>query len=158
MSAWLGLFAPDHPDVKATVQHIVDFHWHGGGVLLQGGAHPAATALLCVVAERGLPGAAPDAMDALAALASPTGALPTVRHPARGALGNGDDLFSAALFVLMALDRVRADRSKLTVLPDLVEALDLPTPFGRIDVVEGEVRGRWVGKSPEIEMLGEDAQ
>jgi hypothetical protein len=152
-SAWLGLLPPDHPDVLKTVQHILEQHWHGGGVLLHGGAHPAATALLCVVAERGLPGAAPDPLDALAALASPTGALPTVRHPARGALGEGDDLYSAALFVLMALDRVRSDRSGLTVLPDLLEARELPTPFGRIDVIDGEVRGRWVGRTPDIRVV-----
>lgn len=158
VAAWVGLIPPDSPDVQATVQHIVDQHWHGGGVLLHGGAHPAATAILCVVAERGLPGAAPDAMDALAALAAPTGALPTVRHPARGALGEGDDLFSAALFVLMALDRVQADRSGLTVLPDLIEARDLPTPFGRIDVIDGEVTGRWTGKRPDISVLSEVKQ
>jgi len=151
--AWLGLLPPDHPDVQSTVRYIVDKHWHGGGVLLHGGAHPAATALLCVVAERGLPGAAPDPLDALGALASPTGALPTARHPARGALGEGDDLFSAALFVLMALDRVRAERLSLTVLPDLVEAHNLPTPFGRIDVVDGAVHGRWSGKAPEVHLV-----
>jgi len=156
VSAWLGLLPADHADVQTTVRHILDQHWHGNGVLLHGGAHPAATALLCVVAERGLPGAAPDAMEALASLAAPTGALPSVRHPDRGAMGDGDDLFSAALFVLMALDRVRADRTGLIVLPDLLEASDLPTPFGRIDVVDGEVRGRWVGKAPEIGFLSED--
>ncbi len=156
-AAWLGLMPSDHPDVLATVQHIVDQHWHGGGVLLHGGAHPAATALLCVVAERGLPGAAPDALDALSALSAPTGAMPTARHPARGALGDGDDLFSAALFVLMALDRVRADRGSLTVLADLEEAHNLPTPFGRIDVIDGEVRGRWWGQAPEIHILGEES-
>jgi len=154
-AAWLGLMPSDHPDVQATVRHLVEQHWHGGGVLLHGGAHPGATALLCVVAERGLPGAAPDALDALSGLAGPTGALPTARHPTRGALGEGDDLFSAALFVLMALDRVRADRHGLTVLSDLEEAHNLPTPFGRIDVVDGEVRGRWWGKAPEIRILTE---
>ena len=158
VSAWLGLVPVDHPDVQATIRHICDRHWHGGGVLLHGGAHPAATALLCVVAERGLPGVAPAPMDALASLAASTGALPTARHPARGAMGEGDDLFSAALFVLMALDRVRADRGSLTVLPDLVEARELPTPFGRIDVVNGQVRGRWVAQAPEIVVLSGEPQ
>ena len=83
--------------------------------------------------------------------------MPTARHPARGALGDGDDLFSAALFVLMALDRVRADRGSLTVLADLEEAHNLPTPFGRIDVIDGEVRGRWWGQAPEIHILGEES-
>jgi len=157
VAAWLGLLPDDDKDVQETVAHIRAHHWHGGGVLLRGGAHPAATALLCVVADRGMPGAAPDPLDTLAALATSTGALPTARHPDRGALGEGDDLFSAALFVLIALDRIRADRSGLVVLPDLLEARDLPTPFGRIDVVDGEVRGRWWGKAPEIQVLSEES-
>jgi hypothetical protein len=99
---------------------------------------------------------APSPLDALAGLAGPTGSLPTARHPARGALGEGDDLFSAALFVLIALDRVRAGRNRLTVLPDLIAAHDLPTPFGRIDVERGTVRGRWEGSPPQITVLGEE--
>mgnify|MGYP004215725941 CR=1 FL=1 len=101
---------------------------------------------------------APAPMDALASLAASTGALPTARHPARGAMGEGDDLFSAALFVLMALDRVRADRGSLTVLPDLIEARELPTPFGRIAVVNGQVRGRWFAQAPEIVVLSGEPQ
>jgi len=152
-AAWLGLIPNADPSVLTTARHIVEHHWHGGGVLLRGGAHPAATALLTVVAERGAPGLAPNPLDALAGLASPTGALPTACHPDRGALGEGDDLLSAALFVLIALDRVRADRNSLTVLPELVSAQDLPTPFGRIDVQDGAVQGRWRGMPPKITVL-----
>ena len=69
----------------------------------------------------------------------------------------GDDLLSAAMFSLMALDRVRASRDCITILPDLVAARELPTPFGRIDVVDGKVIGKWIGKKPRIVFAGEDA-
>jgi hypothetical protein len=152
-SAWLGLLPADDAGVLTTVKHILAHHWYGGGVLLRGGAHTAATALLTIVAERGAPGLAANPLDALAGLASPTGALPTARHATRGALGQGDDLLGAALFVLIALDRVRVGRNQLTVLPSLVSAQDLPTPFGRIDVAQGRVSGRWHGQSPTITVL-----
>jgi hypothetical protein len=153
-SVWLGLLPADESGVLTTVKHILAHHWHGGGVLLRGGAHTAATALLTIVAERGAPGLAANPLDALAGLASPTGALPTARHPARGALGQGDDLLGAALFVLIALDRVRVGRNQLSVLPSLVSAQDLPTPFGRIDVGQGRVKGRWHAMAPTITVLG----
>jgi hypothetical protein len=95
-----------------------------------------------------------DPIDVLAALASPTGAIPTAYHPTRGALQEGDDLLSASMFALMALDRVRASRDCLTILPDLISARELPTPFGRIDVIHGEVIGKWVGKAPRIVFAG----
>jgi hypothetical protein len=148
--AWLGLFDARHPGVVKTLAHVREHHWHGNGVLLHGGAHPAITALLAVVDERARPDEAPDPVDVLAALASPTGAIPTAHHPQRGALQDGDDLLSAALFALVALDRVRADRNSLTVLPDIESVRELPTPFGRIDCVDGEVTGKWVGRSPTI--------
>jgi hypothetical protein len=148
--AWLGLFDVRHPGVVKTLAHVREHHWHGNGVLLHGGAHPAITALLAVVDERARPDEAPDPIDVLAALSSPTGAIPTAHHPQRGALQDGDDLLSAALFALVALDRVRADRNSLTILPDLESVRELPTPFGRIDCVDAEVTGKWVGRPPTI--------
>lgn len=148
--AWIGLFDGRQPAVLETLDHVKAHHWHGNGVFLQGGAHPALTALLSVVEERARPQEAPDPIDVLALLASPTGAFPTASHPKRGALLEGDDLLSASMFALVALDRVRADRDTLTILPDLVTCSELPTPFGRISVENGKVTGQWHGRAPTI--------
>ena len=39
---------------------------------------------------------------------------------------------------------------RLIVRPGIVTATDLPTPFGRIDLRDGQVTGRWRGPAPEI--------
>ena len=148
--AWIGLFDVRREAVLATLDHVRQHHWHGDGVLMHGGAHPALTALLAVVEERARPDEADDPIDVLARLASPTGAFPTAQHPQRGALLEGDDLLSATMFALVALDRVRADRATITVSPDLVSCSDLPTPFGRINVEKGKVTGSWRGKAPTV--------
>jgi hypothetical protein len=148
--AWIGLFDVRQPAVLETLDHVKTHHWHGDGVFLQGGAHPALTALLSVVEERARPQEAPDPIDVLALLASSTGAFPTACHPKRGALLEGDDVLSASMFALVALDRVRADRDTLTILPDLVTCSELPTPFGRISVEKGKVTGQWHGRAPTI--------
>jgi hypothetical protein len=148
--AWIGLFDVRHSGVLDTLDHVQEHHWYGDGVLLNGGAHPALTALLAVVSERARPEVAADPIDVLAKLASPTGAFPTAHHPQRGALIDGDDLLSAAMFALVALDRVRADRDSLTILPDLVSCSDLPTPFGRISIEDGRLIGGWRGPAPTI--------
>jgi hypothetical protein len=153
--AWLGLFDARQADVLTTLDHVAERHWHGDGVLLHGGAHPALTAIFSVVAARARPSGAADPIDVLAKLASPTGAFPTARHPQRGALQEGDDLLSSAMFALVALDRVRADRDTLTILPDLKFAAELPTPFGKISHTENETKGKWVGRTPTI-ILAED--
>ena len=101
------------------------------------------------------PTEAPDPLDAIARLVSATGAIPTATHPRRGALLEGDDLLSAVMFVLVALDRVKADRAHLEVSPDLVSTMNLPTPFGRIDMVDGEISGKWIGRPPQITQLEE---
>ena len=43
VAPWMGLVPLNHPGLQATVDRA--HHWHGGGVLLHGGAHTAATAL-----------------------------------------------------------------------------------------------------------------
>ena len=153
--AWIGVFDPRDPGVLETVDHVRANHWHGDGVLLHGGAHPALTSILAVVEERARPTEAPDPLDAIARLVSATGAIPTATHPRRGALLEGDDLLSAVMFVLVALDRVKADRAHLEVSPDLVSTMNLPTPFGRIDMVDGEISGKWIGRPPQITQLEE---
>ena len=153
--AWIGVFDPRDPGVLETVDHVRANHWHGDGVLLHGGAHPALTSILAVVEERARPTEAPDPLDTIARLVSTTGAIPTARHPHRGALLEGDDLLSAVMFTLVALDRVKADRARLEISPDLVSTTDLPTPFGRVDMVDGEISGKWIGRPPQITQLEE---
>lgn len=157
-ACWLGVIDVDHPDAVATARRLRERHWHGGGVLLHGGAHSAATGILAGVLARLEPKV--DWVGVVARLASPTGALPTARHPHRGAIGEGDDLLSAALFALLALDRVRVARGRIVILPGLLAAVDLPTPHGRIDVETRDdgtrrVQGRWRGTPPEVVVLAD---
>jgi hypothetical protein len=152
-ACWLGVVDVDHPAAVVTARRLRATCWHGGGVLLHGGAHLAATALLSGVLSRLEPTV--DPVGTVAELAASTGALPTARHPWRGVVGEGDDLLSSALFVLLALDRVRVLRGRVVILPGLVRARDLPTPYGRIDVETLEdgrqrVQGRWKGTPPEV--------
>ncbi|MCK6503760.1 hypothetical protein L6R53_10230 [Myxococcota bacterium] len=151
-AVWLGVVSPQHRGVGPTLVALRQRQWHGGGVLLHGGAHIAATALLVAAEERRSPGL--DQLDLVARLASPTGALPTARHPTRGAVGEGDDVLSAALFVLLAVERVQAGRGVLRLLPGLQRARGLPTPYGPIDVDSGRVRGQWRGAPPQVRIGG----
>lgn len=152
-AAWVGLLPPDHPGVQATAAHVRERWWHGGGVLHMRGTHVAATVLMAGVRAR-----TDDEFDPLglvAPLGSSVGALPTARHPTRGALGRGDDYLSAALFVLLALDRVQVGRGTIRVRPGVVEVKDLPTPYGRIDVHTApdgsrSLVGRWRGLAPKV--------
>jgi len=147
-AVWLGLLSPRHAAVQETLQHIRTHFWHGGGVFSQGGAHPAATALLTAVQQRIDPTV--DALSIVAALASPTGTFPSARHPYRGAVGTRDDLLGAALFLMVALDAVRVEKRTLRIMPGIVRAVDLPTPFGRIDIDGDRVVGRWRTVPPRV--------
>ena len=157
VAPWIGLVPVEHPGVSSTISHIRQHYWHGGGVLLHGGAHTAATAIFEGV--RSLIDPSVDAVATLARLASGTSSLPTARHPQRGAIGEGDDPLSAALFVLTALDRIRIRPGRITILPGIQRAQSLPTPIGRIDVEVGKetgrtrVYGRWRGAAPDIRVL-----
>ena len=153
---WLGVVDVDHPSAVTTARHLRERLWHGGGVLHLGGAHPSATALLAGVMSRLEPKT--DWIDVIARLSSETGALPTARHPRRGAVGEGDDLLGAALFALLVLDQVRVLRGRLVLLPGVLGARDLPTPHGRIDIESDDaglrrVQGRWRGPAPEVLVL-----
>lgn len=147
-AAWLGLLSTRHEAVQTTIDHIRTHYWHGGGVFSQGGAHPAATALLLAVQQRNEPEL--DALSMVAALASPTGSFPSARHPFRGALGTPDDLLGAAMFLMVALDAVRVEKRTLRIMPGITRAIDMPTPFGRIDVDGGKVVGRWRTVPPRV--------
>jgi len=129
-AAWLGLLPSDHPGVLSTVEHVMKHHRHGNGVFLQGGAHPAATALLMAIRFRLDPTV--DRLEPVAALAAPTGAFPSARHAARGALGEGDDALGAALFLLLVLDAIQIRKGTLFVVPNQITMRDLPTPLGEL--------------------------
>jgi len=154
-AAWLGLIPVRGAAVQSTIQHIRRHHWYGGGVFTQGGAHPAATSLLMAVLGRLEPDA--DSLGVVGALASSTGAFPSARHPQRGALGEGDDLLGAALFLLLSLDSVQVVKRTLRITRGIQMAIDLPTPFGRIDINEGRVVGRWWGPPPTVEVMSPEA-
>ena len=59
------------------------------------------------------------------------------------------------MFALVALDRVKADRDQLRFSSDIVSITELPTPFGRVDMVDGTISGKWVGRPPTITQLEE---
>ena len=147
-AAWLGLIPVRSEAVQTTVRYIQQHHWYGGGVFSRGGAHPAATALLMAVLARIEPDA--DPLGVVASLASNTGAFPSAHHPQRGALGEGDNLLGSAMFLLLALDAVQIEKRTLRVTSGIRCAIDLPTPFGRIDIQDGKVVGRWSGSAPEV--------
>jgi hypothetical protein len=54
------------------------------------------------------------------------------------------------MFALVALDRVKAGRDRLTIGPDLVSMSELPTPFGRATQADGKISGKWVARAPTI--------
>jgi len=155
VAVWLGLVSPSHPGVRPTLEYLRARAWHGGGVLLQGGANTAATCIYAAV--RALTDDQYDPLAPLLSLASPTGAFPTARHPGRGALGLGDDSLGAALFGILALDRLRMESGRMQLMPGLVHAENLPTPMGRVDIetIDGKRRltGRWRAAAPRVEVV-----
>jgi hypothetical protein len=155
VAVWLALVSADHPGVVPTLDFLRQKAWHGGGVLLQGGAHSAATSIYAAV--RAMTDDHYDPIAPLLNLASPTGALPAARHPGRGALGNGDEALGAALFGIVALDRLRMEPRRVQVLPGIRHAENLPTPFGRVDIetIDGQRQliGRWRGGAPRVEVV-----
>ena len=139
-AGWLGLVPLSHPDLCKTVD-FVETREHLGGVLLHGGAHIGATAILLAIKQRKNPNY--NGAKVLVKMASKTGALPSVLHRERGALGAGDDALSAALFLLMALDQISITNHTIQIGCSIVSVRNIPTPFGRIDVHEKQATGRW---------------
>jgi hypothetical protein len=154
-AGWLRLVPSDHPRLLQTVEFLSSCR-HDQGVLLNGGAHVAATAILLALEQRRDPGLGGAGL--LARYASPTGALPTARHMHRGALGSGDDPLSAALFLLLVLDNVRIEKGGILIGPLIRMARNLPTPFGRLDIEEGRAVGRWRGEPVKIGHLAEPSE
>ena len=58
---------------------------------------------------------------------------------------------------MLALDRVQVSSRRLRLMPGLVEAENLPTPFGRVDVESDDqgrrMMGRWRGNPPRLDVL-----
>ena len=134
---WLGLFAIEDPDLRRTEQFIVDSRLHDGGVLLQGGAHVAASSLLFAVQKRSDPSL--NIVTKLSRFASETGSLPSIRHRERGALGDGDDLLSSAMFCFLVLDDLLVQKGKIRLNGLIQQAKELPTPHGKIDIIDGRI-------------------
>lgn len=134
---WLGLFDIEDPDLRKTEQFIVTSMLHDQGVLLKGGAHVASTALLLAIQKRIDPSL--DIVSVLARFASKTGSFPSVRHRDRGALGEGDDLLSASMFIFMVLDDVLVQKGKLRLNGLIQQAMELPTPLGKLDIIDGKI-------------------
>ena len=139
-AGWLGLVPLDNPAFQQTLE-FVSQRRHLDGVLLHGGAHLAATAILFAIQQRLNPHFA--AVRKMAKLATKTGALPKIVHKDRGALENGDDPMSAALFLLLVLDNILIQDHKICIGPSIIRLKNMPTPFGRIDVEHKKSVGRW---------------
>jgi hypothetical protein len=139
-AGWLGLVPLNDDGFQKTLD-FVSTRTHMDGVLLQGGVHLAATAILFAIKQR-LNRHFP-AVKKMAQLASPTGALPKIVHRDRGALASGDDPMSAALFLLLVLDNILIVDHKISIGTAIVRLKNMPTPFGRIDVENKTGAGRW---------------
>ena len=57
------------------------------------------------------------------------------------------------MFLLLSLDSVQVVKRTLRITSGIRMAIDLPTPFGRIDINEGRVVGRWWGPAPTVEVI-----
>ena len=152
-AGWLGIVPLDSPEMNLTMAHL-EQHLHLGGVVWGGGAHVAATAILLALKQR--QDLSLDGTSVLAQYASATGALPTAYHSKRGALGEGDNALSSALFALLALDSVQIHRDYIEIRNNLRFAQQLPTPFGPLSLFEGEAKIRWRGVQVPIRLVKED--
>ena len=139
-AGWLGLVPLDNPAFQKTLD-FVSQRSHLDGVLLHGGAHLAATAILFAIKQRQNPHFG--AIRKMSKLATKTGALPRIVHKERGALEEGDDPMSAALLLLLVLDNIRIVDHKILIAPSIYRLKNMPTPFGRIDVENKKGVGRW---------------
>ena len=136
-AGWLGLFDIEDPDLRKTERFVSEYMLHDQGVLLGGGAHIASTAMLLALQKRIDP--ALDSVSILARFASKTGSFPSVRHRDRGALGDGDNTLSASMFICMVLDDLLVQKGTLRLNGLIEQAKELPTPFGKIDIIDGTI-------------------
>ena len=65
-----------------------------------------------------------------------------MRHKSKGALEEGDSLLSAAIFVFMVLDDMVMTKDGLKLGGLIRRAHELPTPLGKIDILDGGIQQR----------------
>jgi hypothetical protein len=139
-AGWLRVLPLDTPELQETIEFLSNVLHHHGGILSMGGAHIAKTGMW--LALRKQTDHSLDAVSTLATFASSTGALPSVQHQSKGALGDGDSLLSAAIFVFLVLDDVVMTRDGLKLGGLIRRAHELPTPIGNIDILDGCIQQR----------------
>ena len=139
-AGWLRVVPFDEPALKETVDFLSNVLHYNGGILSKGGAHIAKTGMWLALRTQFDPSV--DAVSTLATFASSTGALPAIRHQNKGALEEGDSLLSAAIFVFMVLDDVVMTKDGLKLGGLILRAHELPTPIGKIDILDGTIQQR----------------
>jgi len=137
-AGWLRVVRLNEPALNQTIEFLSNVLHHNGGVLSMGGAHIAKTGMW--LALRRQQDASIDGVSILAGFASSTGALPSIQHQNKGALGDGDSLLSAALFAFMVLDDVVMTKEGLKLGGLIRRAHELPTPLGKVDVLDGKIQ------------------
>lgn len=139
---WLNILPLDTKEMVETESFLSKYHLYDDGILSLGGAHIAKTSIWLALQKRREPTL--DVVEIIAKFASPTGSLPAICHRTKGVLGDGDSLLSAAVFALMVLDDVVVHRTGLSLGGLIRQAHELPTPLGKIDILDGTVQQRGV--------------
>ena len=139
-AGWLRVVPLDTSELQDTIEFLSNVLHHNGGILSMGGAHIAKTGMWLALRKQSDPSI--DAVSILARFASSTGALPAVQHKSKGALEEGDSLLSAAIFTFMVLDDVVMTKDGLTLGGLIRRAHELPTPLGKIDILDGSIQQR----------------
>ena len=139
-AGWLRVLPLDTPELRETIEFLSNVLHHNGGILSLGGAHIAKTGMWLALRKQSEPSI--DAVSTLAAFASSTGALPAVQHKSKGALEEGDSLLSAAIFVFMVLDDIVVTKDGLKLGGLIRRAQELPTPLGKVDILDGSIQQR----------------
>ncbi|MEO7597873.1 MAG: hypothetical protein ABIV50_03005 [Opitutus sp.] len=168
----LQLFAPGDTWITKTADYLRDTHLQSGGFfqnMIHSGINAYLTLHLAQVRLRaGDANAAWRLMDAVVALASPTGQWPEAIHPLTfgGCMGDGQHIWAAAEWLMLVRNLfVREEADTLVigagVRPEwikagVVEFGDTLTPHGSVNVrftqtganVLAEVNGSWRGQPP----------
>ena len=138
-AGWLRVLPLDTPELRDTIEFLSNVLHHNGGILSMGGAHIAKTGMWLALQKTSEPSI--DAVSILAGFGSSTGHY-AVQHKSKGALEEGDSLLSAAIFVFMVLDDMVMTKDGLKLGGLIRRAHELPTPLGKIDILDGSVQQR----------------
>ncbi|HEY8990906.1 MAG TPA: hypothetical protein VIM46_02940 [Luteolibacter sp.] len=173
----LQLFAPGDARILKTVEYLSDHSMFGGGFfqnMIHSGINAYLTLHLAQVRLRaGDPEKAWALIDAVAALASPTGQWPEAIHPRTGGgcMGDGQHIWAAAEWLMMIRNCfVREEHSALVIGSGVKPAWwqdgrasfgPTLTPWGKISVaIESDTRGNarisldadWRGTPPKLDL------